>query len=120
MKVLFVDDEADIRELIEIAICVEQDIEPVFAASGQEALDLMAAQDFDIILLDVMMPPPDGMEVLRRARSKANLTHTKIVMCTAKTALEFEEEFRALGADEVLHKPFKPLQLAEYLRNLLA
>lgn len=118
MRVLFVDDEDDIRELIEFAIMTEDDIDPVFAGSGMEAISILENQRFDVILLDVMMPPPDGMEVLRRARATADLNDAKIVMCTAKTSAELEQEVRALGADHVLHKPFKPLKLAAYLRSL--
>lgn len=118
MKILFVDDEADIRDLIEIAIMTETDIEPVFADSGAKAIGIIESQTFDIILLDVMMPPPDGLEVLRVARRNADLKNTRIVMCTAKTSVEAENEFRALGADYILHKPFKPLKLAQFLRTL--
>ncbi|AML50467.1 response regulator [Falsihalocynthiibacter arcticus] len=118
MRVLFVDDEADILELIEIAIDFEDDIHPVFAPSGLEAIELIQAEPFDVIVLDVMMPWPDGPEVLRIARSAENQNNAKIVMCTAKTSPEDEQELRALGADHVLHKPFKPLKLADYLRNL--
>ncbi len=118
MRVLFVDDEADIRELIEIALLTEEDIEPVFAGSGGEAMALFEGQSFDVILLDVMMPPPDGLEVLQAARRNANLSNSRIVMCTARTSPEAEVEFRALGADHVLHKPFKPLRLAQYLRDI--
>ena len=86
MRVLFVDDEDDIRELIEFAIMTEDDIEPTFAATGLDAIATMETQSFDVIMLDVMMPPPDGMEVLRCARANADLDDTKIVMCTAKTS----------------------------------
>lgn len=118
MKVLFVDDEADIRELVEIAVIVEDDIEAHFASSGQEAIDRIVSERFDIVMLDVMMPPPDGLEVLRMASEKAALDDATVVMCTAKTSVEAEREFRELGAHHVLHKPFKPLKLAGYLRSL--
>ncbi|MEP2920395.1 response regulator [Sulfitobacter sp.] len=116
MKVLFVDDEADIRELIEISLMVEDDIDTTFAATGQEAIELLKAQDFDVICLDVMMLPPDGKEVLRTARNMERHAQTKIVMCTAKTSQESEIELMSLGANQILHKPFKPVKLAEYLR----
>jgi DNA-binding response OmpR family regulator len=118
MKILFVDDEADIRELIEVALITEDDIEAHFAGSGAEAVERIFEDRFDIIMLDVMMPPPDGLEVLRLAGERARENGTKIVMCTAKTSVEAEREFRSTGADYVLHKPFKPLKLAEYLRGL--
>lgn len=118
MKVLFVDDEADIRELIEVALITEDDIDPHFAGSGAEAVERIFEDRFDIIVLDVMMPPPDGLDVLRLAGERARENGTKIVMCTAKTSAEAEVEFRSLGADFVLHKPFKPLKMADYLRGL--
>ena len=118
MKVLFVDDEPDIRELIEMAISIEEDIEATFAGSGSEALGRLETHVFDILLLDVMMPPPDGLEVLRAARRNPDQSEAVIVMCTARTSAEAEAEFRALGADHILHKPFKPLKLAAYLRSL--
>jgi CheY-like chemotaxis protein len=118
MKVLFVDDEADIREMIEIALIVEDDIEATFAASGAEAIEILRAVPFDAVLLDVMMLPPDGYEVLRIARALEIQKDTKIVMCTAKTSQEAERELKALGADQLLHKPFKPVKLASFLRKL--
>lgn len=119
MRVLFVDDEDDIRELIEFAIMTEDDIEPTFAGTGLDAIATMETQTFDVIMLDVMMPPPDGMEVLRCARANADLDDTKIVMCTAKTSPESEKKFRDLGADHILHKPFKPLKLADFIRSIV-
>lgn len=118
MKVLFVDDEADIRELIELAIIMEDDIEATFAGSGVEALALLETQSFDVMLLDVMMPPPDGLDVLRAVRANTDNGKATVVMCTARTSAEAEAEFRSLGADHVLHKPFKPLKLADYIRSV--
>tara|TARA_R110002020_G_scaffold445106_1_gene656947 strand:+ start:205 stop:564 length:360 start_codon:yes stop_codon:yes gene_type:complete len=119
MRVLFVDDEDDIRDLIEIAIMTEEDIDATFAGSGTEAIAILEREVFDVVMLDVMMPPPDGLAVLRKARSVAGLKDSVFVMCTAKTSIEAEQEFLALGADHVLHKPFKPLKLAAHLRSLV-
>ena len=96
---------------------IEDDIDATYAASGAEAIALLKTEDFDVILLDVMMVPPDGQEVLRVARTLERHKNTKIIMCTAKTLKEAETELMEMGADQVLHKPFKPVKLAEYLRN---
>lgn len=119
VRVLFVDDEADILELIEIALMTEDDLHLTFAPSGIEAITHIEKEKFDIIMLDVMMPPPNGMEVLRYARSMADLNGSIIVMCTARTSPEAEQEMRTFGANYILHKPFKPLSLASYLRGLV-
>lgn len=120
MRILFVDSEDDIRELIGVAPSIEEDFDARFAGSGMEAMGIIGTESFDIIVLDVMMPPPDGLEVLRAARQRAGHDDAIIVMCTAMTLAESEAGFRALSADHLLHKPFTPLQLADTLRQLVA
>lgn len=118
MKLLFVDDEPDIRELVEIALSIESEIDLRFESGGGDAIETLKSEFFDIIMLDVMMPPPDGIEILRAIRSNAVHDKTVVIMCTAKTSQEAEMELRELGANHVLHKPFKPLQLADFLSKL--
>ncbi len=103
MRVLFGDDEEDIREPDEIALLSNDDIEPVFGASGRDAMTIVASQSFDVI-----MPPPDGPEVLRAARRNAKRNDMPIITCTARTAPEAEAEVRALGAGQSLQMPFRP------------
>jgi len=77
----------------------------VTAVNGQEALDRIAEQSFDVIILDIMMPDIDGMEVLRRVREKTSAADLPIIMATAKS--ESEDVVRALklGANDYVTKP---------------
>ena len=115
--ILVVDDEAVMQEVL-ATLLAKEGYKVYVAATGEAGIDLANAESIDAVVLDVMMPPPDGLEVLRLAGERARENGSKIVMCTAKTSAEAEVEFRSLGADFVLHKPFKPLKMADYLRGL--
>ncbi|GLK81060.1 response regulator [Methylopila turkensis] len=119
MRVLYVDDEPDIREIAVLALRLDSDFDVMTAASGREALS--AAIDFrpDIILLDVMMPEMDGLATLARLREGDATSAIPVVFITARTqALEIER-FLKLGALGVIPKPFDPLTLAMQVRALV-
>jgi two-component system, OmpR family, response regulator len=118
MNLLFVDDEADILEIVEAALDFEEGIDATFTSSGQEAINLVNDHYYDIIVLDMMMPEPDGIEVLAAIKPKAVREGSMVVMCTANPTPEAETRLKALGADEVLHKPFNPLSLIGRLREI--
>ena len=81
------------------------------AYSGQEALDIAAHFQADIILLDIMMPDMDGYEVCRKCRMNEKLSLTKIILISAKQMLEDRLEGYRAGADDYLTKPFEPEEL---------
>jgi CheY-like chemotaxis protein len=114
-KVLFVDDEDDIRTIAQIALEPEFTVTP--AASGAEALACVARERPDVVVLDVMMPEVDGYETLRRMRELPNGT-APVVLLTAKL-VDFTDELRAQGVVAVMKKPFDPLGLPSRLRGWL-
>ena len=106
-KILVVDDEEDILELVRYNLAREG-YTVVCAASGEAALKTAASDPVDLIILDLMLPGIDGLEVARRLRQNSGTKETPIVMLTAKgeeadivTGLE-------LGADDYVTKPFSP------------
>ena len=106
-KILVVDDEEDILELVRYNLAREG-YTVVCAASGEAALKTAASDPLDLIILDLMLPGIDGLEVARRLRQNSGTKDTPIVMLTAKgeeadivTGLE-------LGADDYVTKPFSP------------
>ncbi len=102
-RVLIADDEKNMRWVL--AQALEKDgFEVVQAANGREALSAVAEQEPDIMILDHKMPKPDGMEVLRRLRSKDHLF--PIIMLTAHGNVETAVEAMKAGATEYLTKPF--------------
>ncbi|MFL9839333.1 response regulator [Sphingomonas sp. ST-64] len=118
-KILYVDDEADIREVAQLALELDPDIEVRSCASGTEGLEAAAAWHPDLILLDVMMPGMDGPTTFARLRDQAATATIPVVFITARTQAHEVQRFRELGAHGVLAKPFDPMTLADQVRALL-
>lgn len=120
LKILYVDDENDIREIAGMALELDSDIELRTSASGADALSIVQEWLPDLILLDVMMPGMDGPETLARLRQNPVSASIPVVFITARTQPEDIETFMALGAASVISKPFDPMTLATNTRKLFA
>ena len=103
-RLLIVDDVADNREVLSRRL-VKRGFEIVEADCGAEALRLVQEQTFDVVLLDVMMPEMDGMEVLRRLRQRFSASLLPVIMVTAKTQSEDIVEALNAGANDYVTKP---------------
>ena len=114
-RILTVDDEAMNNKRIALIMKDEPMYEIMAAESGKEALELLAEQHFDLILLDVMMPEMDGMETLKRIREKYT---TPVVLMTGDKTLEASTEFAELGCDDYITKPVLPLLIKEIIHNM--
>jgi CheY-like chemotaxis protein len=116
LRVLHVDDEPDIREVVEISL----GLDPLFStrncASGQEALGVAADWMPDIILLDVMMPVMDGATTFAHLRENPLTAGIPVVFMTARAQSRELDLFRSLGAAGVIPKPFDPMTLAASVR----
>ena len=116
MKVLVVDDEPGVRAALERALALERhDVQ--LAEDGQQALDALAETTVDAIVLDVMMPRVDGLEVCRRLRAAGD--RTPVLMLTARDAIDDRVDGLDAGADDYLVKPFALRELNARLRALL-
>ncbi len=111
-RVLLVDDEPDIREVAKVGLEVIGGWEVLTAANGLEGLAVAASERVDAILLVVMMPGLDGVEVIGRLRSDPTTSTTPVVFLTAKVQAADRRHLADLGADGILAKPFDPLTLA--------
>lgn len=116
LRVLHVDDEPDIREVVEFSLGLDPDLLIQGCASGQEAL--AAAPDWapDIILLDVMMPVMDGAATFARLREDPRTARIPVVFMTARAQSRELDVFRSLGVAGVIPKPFDPMTLAATVR----
>lgn len=103
--ILVVDDEPDLVELIGYNL-EQQGHSVVRAANGSEAIKLAKARQPDLIVLDVMMPEINGIEVARRLRSQTETASIPIIMLTAKSEEANELEGLGAGADDYITKPF--------------
>jgi len=112
-SILYVDDEADIREIVQMALELDPTITLRLCASGGEALALQAAGEPppDLLLLDVMMPDMDGPTTLLRLRENPVWSAKPAVFMTARAQAADRERFLALGAVGVIVKPFDPMTL---------
>ena len=115
--VLCVEDDPDIRALVELSLATVGGLRVTSCGSGQEALELFAASRPDVVLLDVMMPGMDGIETFHRL-ARATDGVPPVVFMTAKVQPREVERYLALGALGVIAKPFDPMTLAADLRRL--
>ncbi len=117
-QVLLVDDEPDIRALVSLILQRLGGFAVRAASSGQEALTVLRDGYMpDIILLDVMMPGMDGVQTLAEMRAMPTIEKLPICFLTAKIQPADITQWRALGVDEVLTKPFIPAKLVDQVRN---
>jgi two-component system response regulator MprA len=116
MKVLVVDDEPSVRSALQRALALER-YDVALAEDGQQALDTLAEGVVDAIVLDVMMPRVDGLEVCRRLRAAGD--RTPVLMLTARDAIDDRVDGLDAGADDYLVKPFALRELNARLRALL-
>lgn len=115
-QILVVDDEPAVRRALERALRLDS-YEVELAADGEEALDRISLQPPDAVILDVMMPGIDGLEVCRRMRAAGD--RTPILMLTARDAIDDRVLGLDVGADDYLVKPFALRELQARLRALL-
>ena len=109
-KILVVDDDPNIRELV-METLNQETFKSIEAKDGIEALKICESERPDIIVLDVMMPDLDGLEVCLRLRGDTLTSHIPIILLTAKGMLEDKIKGMETGADDYLTKPFDPLEL---------
>ncbi|MDA3955818.1 response regulator transcription factor [Oceanispirochaeta sp.] len=117
-KLLIIEDEADIRELISFNLEMNG-YEVQKARDGEEGLDLAKKSDYDLIILDLMLPGMDGLKVCSQLRKDANKKDIPIIMLTAKS--EDEDIIKGLesGADDYITKPFSPRILVARVKSAL-
>ncbi|MFL5823316.1 MAG: response regulator transcription factor [Solirubrobacteraceae bacterium] len=115
-RVLVVDDEPAVRRALERALQLES-YEVALATDGQDALDQLATAPADAVILDIMMPRVDGLEVCRRMRRAGD--RTPVLMLTARDAIDDRVDGLDAGADDYLVKPFALRELQARLRALL-
>lgn len=118
LNVLYIDDEPDIRTIVEMALCLDPDFALRIAASGPEGLAIVeGGWHPDIALLDMMMPEMSGKDVLNRLRAMTEFAALPILFVTASARRADVELYLSAGADGVITKPFDPLSLASTVRE---
>ncbi len=117
-SILVVDDERDILELVEYNLS-SRGFNVTMAESGERALSIARAQTPDLILLDLMLPGLDGMEVCRALKSNTRTSSIPVIMLTAKGEEGDVVHGLEVGADDYITKPFSPKVLLARIRAVL-
>jgi adenylate cyclase len=109
-SILVVDDDAVIRSMLARSLELEGHV-VTSARDGREALELLRDEEFDVVLLDVLMPDMDGYEVLRQIKADPKLRRLPVIMVTALDDLASAVRCIEMGAEDYLPKPFDPVVL---------
>jgi CheY-like chemotaxis protein len=116
--IMVVDDNPDIITIVR-TILEGKGFDVLSASSGPECLELLKTQKPDLIVLDIMMPEMDGLEVLTRLKGMSEFTNVPVVLLTAKVQYEDVLGGYKLGADYYITKPFTSTQLINGINLLL-
>ena len=119
MKILIIDDDADIRSIARLSLSRVGGMEVIEAGSGVEGVRKAHEENPDVILLDMMMPTMDGLATLAALRSRPATASTPVIFLTAKAVGDQVERMMSLGAAGVLIKPFDPRSLSQDVQALI-
>lgn len=117
-RILVVDDEEDILELVRYNL-TKENFQVISSTTGEEALDKLKKESFDLILLDLMLPGRDGLDTCRIIKGSPETSHIPIMMITAKSEDTDVVLGLELGADDYVTKPFSPRVLLARIKALL-
>ncbi|MGZ9584083.1 response regulator transcription factor [Paenibacillus marinisediminis] len=117
-KILVAEDEAILRMLITDTL-EDEGYLVTTASDGEEALRMIEANDYDLAVLDHMMPKMTGLEVISAVRASAEHNQLKMMMLSAKSQQSDREHALANGADEFMSKPFSPIELVRKVGVML-
>lgn len=117
--ILLVEDEPVIRELVR-SMLTDGAVQVECAANGVEGLKLARTRQFQLILLDVVLPQMDGITVCRMLKSDPSTAGVPLYMLTAKAKKSDVEAATRAGADGYIHKPFRGAELMELVQRLRA
>jgi DNA-binding response OmpR family regulator len=118
-RVLIVEDEESLLKLETILLTVKG-YEVSGVSTGNAALEMLSGEQFDLILLDIMLPDVDGYEICRRIKEHSGHAGIPVVMLTARKSIEDQERGATCGADAYLTKPFKSALIIETIEGLLS
>lgn len=117
-RILVVDDEMYIVNILDFTLAGEG-FEVISANNGEDALRTLLKFEPDLVILDVMMPRIDGIEVCRAIKAREESSETPVILLSAKDRDADREAGLEAGADLYLTKPFSPARLIEEIRNLM-
>ena len=119
-KILYVEDEPDIAQIAQLALETVGGFSLENCENGRIALEKGPGFQPDLVLMDVMMPEMDGPTALKKMQQMVEFENIPVIFMTAKVQPSEIEEYKALGAIDVIPKPFDPMTLAEQVKKVWA
>jgi CheY-like chemotaxis protein len=117
-RILYVEDEPDIQEVAKVALEAVGNFELIICNNGQEVVDNAPSANADLILMDVMMPGMDGPTALKKLRESPETANTPVIFMTARIQAQEIQEYKEMGAVDVITKPFDPMNLSDQIRTI--
>lgn len=114
-KILYVDDARSMRKLVELVLSKHYAV--TTAENGQEGLEALNKETFDVIISDVNMPVMSGLEFLKHLRNQPECKFVPVLMLTTEASDELKEQGRQFGATGWIVKPFDPEKLIKILER---
>ncbi len=118
-SILVVDDEEDIRALIQLCLKMQAGWKVLNSNSGEEAIQIAATEKPDVILLDLMMPDMDGKTTLQKLKNNPDTQNIPVILMTAKSKSSIAESFANLDVAAIFTKPLRPLNLAREISEVI-
>ncbi|MEA5626773.1 response regulator [Nostoc sp. UHCC 0251] len=119
-QILVIDDEDDIRQLIQTCLEIMGGWEVLTATSGNQGLILAQSSQPDAILLDVMMPDMDGLTTFQKLQANQTTKHIPVILLTARGRNNDKQIFNELSVKGIISKPFNPQKLADQVAAALS
>jgi DNA-binding response OmpR family regulator len=118
-RILLIDDEPDLSEIVQLAIECFTDWQTDIAHTGEEAIKQATTQQYDAILLDISMPDMDGFEVFGKLRSHLTIQAIPVILLTAKVQPNDRRRFSSMDIAGIITKPFASETIAAEIANIL-
>jgi CheY-like chemotaxis protein len=117
-RIMMVEDEPDIQTIARLALETVGGLIVEICSSGSQALAAVSVWKPDLILLDVMMPDMDGPTTFQKLKTLPETSSIPVIFMTAKVQPKEIESYKALGAIDVIAKPFDPMTLADTIKSI--
>ena len=118
-RILIVDDESDIREVVQMSLETVSGWQVLTAESGDEGITKAKQEKPDAILLDAMMPDMDGAATFQKLQADPSTKQIPVIMFTAKVQAADRKRFADLGVKDLIAKPFDPMKLGSQIAAIL-
>ena len=117
-RILIVEDNLDLTYIL-LRLVENAGYDSILAVNGQEAVDMAASQQPDLILMDIMMPVMDGIEATRQIRQNPKTSSIPVIAVTAMSSVRDKERCLENGCNDYMSKPFTPSQLTAKIQQVL-